>query len=47
VSLSIYFPKKLIGKVFLEINREVGQGLFEGTKVRFFMLRSTEGLFIQ
>lgn len=36
VSLSIDLPKKLIGKVLLEINREMGQGLFEGTKVSFF-----------
>ena len=36
VRLSVDLPKKLMGKVLFEINREVGQGLFEGTKVSFF-----------
>ena len=36
VGLSINLPKELIGKVLFEINREVGQGLFEGINVSFF-----------
>ena len=36
VGPSINLLKKLIGKVFLEVSREVGQGLFEGVHIRSF-----------
>jgi len=36
VGLSINLPKELIGKVLFEINREVGQGLFNGVDVGSF-----------
>jgi hypothetical protein len=47
VGLGIDLPEKLIGKALLEINRKVGQGLFKGIQVKFFMLRSIDILFIQ